>query len=709
MTETLCRERLETYRKTLEYPKVPIALRVGIVGPRKLTKDQESYCSQQLEQIIENISFVLHNYVSPNEIKASETERQYHRIASKLYDCRENTLPIIRLTSSLAVGADRLGMSVGFAKKLNKIVQIERAAILPFSKSQYRNDFEHKISITNPAVTEAQEFDQLIDNVVTQSVPRLVELDGDYTNDDNRDAAYFRCSKVLVENCDLIIAVYDGNSISNKNNKHKAGTQSSVQLALDARKPVIQIDPSGQQSCQILQSTRFGREEAVEATSQTSIETLLSRLVLFTDIFRLDADDVSSDPSKREDAILRSAEALQIGTKFLDFDGKCLPDYDYSGPINAKFSAFDKLRGSHSFNWFKQLFYDAKRVSQIKSEYIKNNTFNKVDETETTVSPDAYFSHFQVADSLAVRYAAIHRSTFFLIYTLAALALISAAVGAIFKDYTAVLYTSVGLKAVSLISIYLLYRYDAHNHHLWLQSRCLAEAIRPNVFLSALGRCFSFLDTRSSDEFMHREVLGHGHSGGQWVCIHAEAVTRYIGFRRCPMADTNYRESAIAFLQNKWLKGQSNYHINNAAKMKQLGERLSSWTHWLFYLTAVFLIFKLMFILLYTNGKVPETSFWYYPSKLTTLLTILFPILASFLFAVRNHAEFDISSQRSLTMLAFFNSMKEYFLRLRSDKNLDITRSTDALDVGLHKLSDVSAREVAEWLEIYEVKESEPG
>ena len=60
-------------------------------------------------------------------------------------------------------------------------------------------------------------------------------------------------------------------------------------------------------------------------------------------------------------------------------------------------------------------------------------------------------------------------------------------------------------------------------------------------------------------------------------------------------------------------------------------------------------------------------------------------------------------------MLAFFNSMKEYFLRFRSDKNLDITRSTDALDVGLLKLSDVSAREVAEWLEIYEVKESEPG
>ena len=53
--------------------------------------------------------------------------------------------------------------------------------------------------------------------------------------------------------------------------------------------------------------------------------------------------------------------------------------------------------------------------------------------------------------------------------------------------------------------------------------------------------------------------------------------------------------------------------------------------------------------------------------------------------------------------------MKEYFLRFRSDKNLDITRSTDALDVGLLKLSDVSAREVAEWLEIYEVKESEPG
>ncbi|MFC3203226.1 hypothetical protein ACFOEW_15550 [Alteromonas oceani] len=658
---------------------------------------------------MEKIACVLHNYASPNKVARSETERKYHRIANELYDCRENSLPIVRLTSSLAVGADRLGMSADFSKNLHEFAQVEHAAILPFSTSQYRNDFKDSSSITNHLLTEVQEFDQLIDNVVSQSVPRLVELDGDYTNGDSRDAAYFRCSKVLVENCDLIIAIYDGNPSSNENKGHKAGTHSSVQLTLEARKPVIQIDPRGEQQCQIWQSTRFGREEAVEAVSQTAIETLVGRLVLFTDIFRLDEEDASSTSTARENSILRSATELQKGAKYLDFDERCLPDYDYSGPINAKFSTVDKLRGAHAFNWFKQLFFNAKRVSQIKSAYNKNSTVDRVDESNVTVNSDAYFSHFQVADSLAVRYAAIHRSTFFLIYTLAALALISAAVGAIFKDYTTVLYTSVGLKAVALISIYLLYKHDAHNHHMWLQNRCLAEGIRPNVYLSALGRCFSFLDTRSSDEFMHREVLGHGHSGGQWVCIHAEVVARYVGFRQCPMANANYRESAIKFLQNKWLQGQSNYHLDNAAKMKQLGEKLSGWTHWLFYLTAVFLVFKVVFMSIYVNGKVPETSFWYYPSKFTTLSTILFPILASFLFAVRNHAEFDISSQRSLTMLAFFYSMKEYFNRLKFNNSSPTTSSTDALDIGLHKLSDVSVREVSEWIEIYEVKESEPG
>jgi hypothetical protein len=88
--------------------------------------------------------------------------------------------------------------------------------------------------------------------------------------------------------------------------------------------------------------------------------------------------------------------------------------------------------------------------------------------------------------------------------------------------------------------------------------------------------------------------------------------------------------------------------------------------------------------------------------QLSALLTAVFPILGTALFAIRNHSEFDISAQRSLTMLAFFNSI---YSSVRSKAG----ESSTAFDTDLKRLTDVSAQEMSDWLEIYEVKESEPG
>lgn len=713
MTDAISNDRLAVYQNVINAPRVPLTLRIGLAGHRRLTAQEISYAEKQIKLLIETIAGELAGYIDPAVDRLNSSERIHYRIASSLYRTGKADRPVLRLTSSLAVGAERLGMHTDFFREAEKNVTVERAAILPFAKQDYRKDFLNAESLTKPSVSEVDEFDHLIDDIEAAPITRLVELNGLYTTSVSREEAYYHCAEVFAENCDLIIAVYDETRCKVDKTSRKAGTKATIDLALKAKKTVIKIDPRGLTASQVMHLDGLGRREVEEIATSESLSRLLERIVLFGDIFRLDKLAESGNIEQRSQAILNNADEYLNGNEAV----RCSteePDFDYFGPIRAPFKLSEKCRGFVAFNWFRQAFFRKNLFEKIKSglpgeqpdDFETNEPLNS---DIVHLQPDEFYSHFLLADQVAIRYASIHRSTYLLIYLLAAIALLSAGVGAIFKDAYNILIAAVVVKVLSLLAIYLLYKQDAHNHHKWLQSRCLAEAIRPNIYLSLLGRCFSLLDRRSSGEFMYREVLGHGHTGGQWICMHSEAVTRHTGFKHCQLNNTQYRAGAVRFLKEKWLGGQVDYHKGNAARMKQLGETLSGWTHGLFYLTAIFLVIKAMFVFSFPYGKVPGYSMWYYPSKFATLATLLFPIIGTSLFAIRNHAEFDISAQRSLTMLAFFNSMKALFERYISSVEHESEDQASHLDEGLKRLGEMSAQEVADWLEIYEVKESEPG
>ena len=221
---------------------------------------------------------------------------------------------------------------------------------------------------------------------------------------------------------------------------------------------------------------------------------------------------------------------------------------------------------------------------------------------------------------------------------------------------------------------------------------------------------------RSSGEFLYREVLGHQESGAQWVCIQAEMINRQIGFGRC-IYDPSRLRQAYSFITDRWLTGQISYHQSNASIMQGIGERLSKATHALFFLTATALLLKAGFYLAEHYGGLPvkETAASYYAYKAASLLTAVFPILGTAIFAIRNHSELDISEQRSRTMLAILNSVLHNLTVdaaavFNSPERPGVVQATSAVfDTDIERLSEVSVEEVSEWLEIYEVKESEPG
>jgi hypothetical protein len=708
----LDKDTLAIYQSIVDNPKVPMTLRIGIAGPRHVPLNQLEIASTKIGEIFADVSAKLKSYSEDNDI------------AKQLYDTQGHSSPILRLTSSLAIGVDRLIFSPDIFNPIESLAEYELAGILPFLLEDCEQGFfDNKRGDENS--DDWQDLNKCVEQIKHQDKLRLIELDGDISSPNSRDKAHYRCTEYLVENIDLLVVVTHENNIPTPS-YNRAGTDTTIRLAKEAGKPVIQIAFTAESTIpevHIHQAKKFGRNEKPETYSEENLERLLCRLVLFGSLFKLDealsnqSDVQKSTEKEKSDQQDLIAKGLRghIDDKKVLKTNDCTTDFDYQGVTSSPFTKFETFIGYEEFGRFKQFFINKREVeNKIKEEKARlkfegDAQSPEAEKSEKSHQPENkqeahnWFAYFLRADSLAVRFASIHRSTYLLIYFFACSALIIAAMALTFQDHKPLVGFLIVLEFVALTSIGFLYSKDHHNHHKWLQNRCLAEAIRPNVYLSQLGRCFSFFNIRSSDEFMYREIIGHNQSGAQWVCIQAELINRHIGFGHCRYTP-EYLAQSIAFIKSAWVSGQVTYHLGNAIRMQGLGKRFSKVTIWLFGLTCAALIIKAVFFVFKVNYWIDLDSclplmILY---KGSSLFTAVFPILGTAMFAIRNHSEFDISAQRSLTMLAFFNSLKSSITSKEGE-------NSEGLDTELNRLTEVSAQEVSDWLEIYEVKESEPG
>ncbi|MBO0749418.1 MAG: hypothetical protein J2O44_03170 [Porphyrobacter sp.] len=124
----------------------------------------------------------------------------------------------LRLVSALAEGADRLAASAA----IDAGVRLE--VVLPFVAAEYRKDFANQAS--------CDEFDRLLDRAET-----VLVLDG---KADERQRAYEAAGMTLLDNCDLLIAVWDGGP-----GRGRGGTREVIEEATRRAIPVIVIDPAG--------------------------------------------------------------------------------------------------------------------------------------------------------------------------------------------------------------------------------------------------------------------------------------------------------------------------------------------------------------------------------------------------------------------------------------------------------------------------------
>lgn len=708
MTTTLDEKTFQIYQNVVRNPKVPMTLRMGIAGPRYLSSQALITATQTLSEVSATIAKTLIGYIQENTI------------AKTLYDVENHKQPILRLTSSLAIGVDRLSMSCVVSDRLKDLVICEYAGVLPFLLDQCKEGFCDEKRSAEQRDEDWHELNALVEQIKQQSKTRLIELDGDIKSPESRDKAHLRCAEFLIENIDLLFIITEQEP-SLKPPHHQAGTLTTMRLAKEAGLPAIEIvlnKHNETPEIHLHQAKRFGRNETSERFSDINLMRMLSRVVLFGSLFKLDESRpsgcikqrVSHEDKQKQLALISHGMNDHISDKSklaVTNSIENAVDFDYRGPINSPTTLLDKCRGDKAFEWFIRIMSNQSAIKETKEQMQQADIASiSAEEKERPGNiPEAHqwFAHFSRSDAIAIRYAAIHRSTYLLIYLFAALALLVAALALTLQSYPGVVFILILLEALILFLIYRLYKKDHHNQQKWLQNRCLAEAIRPNIYLSQFGRCFSFFNIRSSDEFAYREIMGHNETGAQWVCIQAELINRHLGFNHCRYTQDCLKQDLV-FLKSKWVCGQINYHLANAAKMQIIGKRFTKITHRLFTLTCLALIAKgiLFGLKPYTEYASIVGSIMGGIYKVVSWGTAALPIAGTAMFAIRHHSEFDISAQRSLTMLAFFRSIRNAIEAKQDDPNQN-------LDTVFNRLTEVSAKEVSDWLEIYEVKESEPG
>ena len=164
----------------------PAQIVIGVTGHRKL--QNERFIAKQVQKIA---------------TKIKETIPELKKIPVEF-----------RILSPLAEGADRL-----VTRELLKVSGSQLQVVLPLEKDEYLKDFAHGES--------REEF-----NILLESATSVIQP----VSNPERPEAYMEAGRYIVDHCDVLIAIWDGNTANGK-----GGTADVVDYAREKKCPIFWI------------------------------------------------------------------------------------------------------------------------------------------------------------------------------------------------------------------------------------------------------------------------------------------------------------------------------------------------------------------------------------------------------------------------------------------------------------------------------------
>jgi hypothetical protein len=186
---------------------IPFRIRLGVTGHRVL--QDEEILKEKLRDVLNKRIYDLFDEDSKRRIPSCP-----------------NTPIRFSILTPLAEGADRL-----VAKEVLKFPNSRIEVVLPLTKEDYLEDFE--------TAESRAEFEDLFKKARRPITLKESNLKGQYSGGDPKEArrqAYEDVGRYVVDKCDVLIALWDG-----QNSRGKGGTAEIIEYAKNKQRPVITV------------------------------------------------------------------------------------------------------------------------------------------------------------------------------------------------------------------------------------------------------------------------------------------------------------------------------------------------------------------------------------------------------------------------------------------------------------------------------------
>jgi hypothetical protein len=598
----------ESIDSELHPPKPRLAFRVGVVGhlPARLAA-----AKPDMEQLATAVRDVL------EEIRAGV--EAHGRECAAYYRAGE---PQLRLVTSLAEGGDRIVAKQALALRYSLVCP------MPFRREEFIRDF----AATTDKPDTKHEFDALLEKA--RNGAGLVCFEFDCAPDD-RPAAYALAGEVLMNQSDLMIAIWDGAP-----SRGPGGSAETMLAALRVGTPVVWVDARAPHERRVL-SDLGDLQRALERAAPIADQGAISRLV----------QDWLRPPAAQDDARSMLSEVF----------GRTAKNARPRDPIAQYFAETKPARNP----WLHWKFFRAfASGGALPTPTTFQNQWQEVAPLTERVDAEwrasrpeivawlngALALHYAWSDQRGDLYADRYRSSFLINFALGACAVLLAllAYGAGW-DHLNHPYAAIGCAAAetlvigTIITLTLWGRLGRWQER-WMGYRILAERVRHLRAWAPLGGAHR-------RPRMPAHLSAYGDPEGTWMAWIVRAIERDVGLPDAVVDRRYLREYGVAVAERLVCGkgGQRRFHRINLERSKAIEHSLQRWTTLCFAATAIACGAHLLDLSLEAAGLA------HLPHFAATWLTVAcaaLPAIGAACVAIRNQGEFQRVARRSHGMVA---------------------------------------------------------
>jgi len=593
--------------------------------------------TQQLQDILSMVKHKLHELAAQAE-------------AAGLYAPGP---PILRMISPLAEGADRLAAVTAGA------LGYRLQAPLPFPAAEYERDFPE-------SVTEFRALLELAEGDV-------LALDGGRGEAEAR--SYEAVGRLVVRNCDLLIAIWDGG-----NGKGRGGTAEIVQFAVRHGLAVWWLRADGTGDPGWLAGPSAARSPEACPSGKMATALLAEYLA---------------------HCILPAAEAAKSHTGIIGYLFGRLRRHKALSPLAALLSETELKK-----NVLWSLHHRVMRWAAGQAAPAAASTPAHPVPPAVPSEVWAYWqSFYQPMDHCAVGYAERYRSSYVLIFALAALAACNAVLGVGFHGLARVVTgIATGVELISLLGILTVAGLNEllRWHPRSITYRLLAELFRKQQALALLAWSLPAAEAAAVTSGADSELAGEPKPVARDALVgwYFNAVLRAAPLPRGNLSGAALRH-IYTVIDASLVTGQAEYHARRRWEVEHAARHFGRLGAGFFLLTlgAVFVKFLLIWLPLFLPalraGEVLENSMF-----VIGFIAALLPVLSAAFVGIRSYAELELVADQSLRMQRILTHAEAQLRHVA----LDLPLASQALGTEILLLAEAMLRDVRGWAQLFRVK-----